>query len=1768
MKALRAFTVVLLLCLALSVKVAARVESEPAQDVVLKLQLEGISKQYGIAAEELKPLTDAGMKPEEIRKYLESLYPTKGFRITTEACAELRQKTGLSMEEALKCLQLSVRFGKDPELLAQLAENAKGWDELESSLLKYAKAQDAAAQASTNMKDKQRVAEAASLIATEFMCSSSDVYRLMDKGASVEQASAIAFLFDINKKDKPMQAVMRVEELPEDWMKELPEELDRFTKEWPVRDFPKEYLPLDPNKAKQASATSLSSGVKASSLPDPVDITDFSTFYNVERVSPFSEYFKNNEETVNPSSGSLVIKQTDFTLPGRYGNDFSLTRYFDSSMSRLDDYQFAVINYYEISAGSRRIDLSTDVIENPDGSYICYVLYYIFEYGNQDSGDGLAYGTMYEYIEENHFYAPPDNENAYYSSTSLIYTFDAVAEPRGQDKDDAVIGILDIVPMDDPMASIKIATGWYIDGLPIYNDHPSGPYLHLGSRGTYKLETNGLLANYDSRDMQVSQTEGNEYVYDGIIASHKLSIATGDVWYFDSDGNPIAKKDKFDQYIRVLYTNGKVSRIIDTVGRSIRFAQNNSSTTVSVYQDNNEFSTLLEQWVYTKQQNSDGSSKLVSVLPPLGPPTSFTYTEIESAVVMGLYGLSDHVTHLLLSTMTHPTQATSNYSYTTRRRAAGTDNPSSMQTSANYYMDRVLASRNDTVPTLEYSNGILVQANHTENQTSYTYGIWNNQEGSYTTTATKSRTSGESGIAPAVEKWSYDLRNRLSYHIRIGQEAGENRQRTETITENWLYSSSFEVRPFSVIEEITYSGTQETNRKRSFSFFTEYGELAKVINPDETVTDYTYDSSYRMLAKEYKYGLEASSGTKLGVETAYTLDASKKKTIAVQNMMLRMQATGVQNINGPNQSVPNDGELVWYPMRQTGEEILLNARVTVSWSTGGWGGDNQYKICIKRSQDAIWTDYYLSPFVDGGLFAKRDTRNTDIVFPEAGFWDIKVVELYGVNSAVMTANKVTYTASAAGDAVTTGYTYSPSHPGNVTTVTSYGNSSTPGTPGPVESTTTYSYDTAWNAYPVQQETIVTRADGTSSYSRAIAAYDSLGRPTLLRQEGSQGSPSETGYQYDALGRITLITNPPHEGVLTSSKSVLYIDSQRQVEITNEVGNKIRNTYDGKGRLIASEYYDAGIWRLTNHVRFDSVGNEVTITDALGAAANKQYDAFGRLIKLIRPDQTYSENWYADVNLPISSNPALDLTIPQGFNPLATKGWKKTVDAGGVASFEGYDLSGRVIWSAGNPKSSPPTGIPAWDTVMQEYDVLGRIMKTAVKRTSTAWDVTAYSYSNVQGIQQNTFGKPVMMDLPGDTEKVHSYAYDGRGNLVSETIVDGVTYSIQNSFDELNRLKLATYTSGASQMTARFFYDCRNNLTAAELYDGGVLQNALQMNYNLRGWEISETLYNGAENWTLGYAYNAAGARTRVTYPDNTYVEYEYDNRGLLSKIPGLFENLSGFGTPGFSYDANGRLTGSKSINGVISQRSYDTTGRLGSISAYISVPGDIFSQTYQYTSKDLISSITEYDGSSRTLQFAYDAIGRLTSADIYGYQDRAKVLYSYDGAGNRLTEVWKDAQNLTVESFNYAYNPGNYLASKGQESFSTGSYGQMTSRTEAGVATTYAYNPMRMMKEASEAGVTLAKYEYDALGRRIISWLDDEWRTVSLWSGNDSIYEIRQEWTTPPPNPPTETITRYVAVNGQYLAKLVGSYNSTQKYFHHTDIVGTVRAVPTSAELL
>ncbi len=67
-----------------------------------------------------------------------------------------------------------------------------------------------------------------------------------------------------------------------------------------------------------------------------VGIEDPGHGYNVELSSPFAALMKNRNEVVNPSTGSLMVTETDLYLPGKNGLDFSLTRVYRSEKSELD----------------------------------------------------------------------------------------------------------------------------------------------------------------------------------------------------------------------------------------------------------------------------------------------------------------------------------------------------------------------------------------------------------------------------------------------------------------------------------------------------------------------------------------------------------------------------------------------------------------------------------------------------------------------------------------------------------------------------------------------------------------------------------------------------------------------------------------------------------------------------------------------------------------------------------------------------------------------------------------------------------------------------------------------------------------------------------------------------------------------------------------------------------------------------------------------------------------------------------------------------------------------------------------------------------------------------------------------------------------------------------------------------------------------------------------------------------------------------------------
>lgn len=80
--------------------------------------------------------------------------------------------------------------------------------------------------------------------------------------------------------------------------------------------------------------------------------------------------------------------------------------------------------------------------------------------------------------------------------------------------------------------------------------------------------------------------------------------------------------------------------------------------------------------------------------------------------------------------------------------------------------------------------------------------------------------------------------------------------------------------------------------------------------------------------------------------------------------------------------------------------------------------------------------------------------------------------------------------------------------------------------------------------------------------------------------------------------------------------------------------------------------------------------------------------------------------------------------------------------------------------------------------------------------------------------------------------------------------------------------------------------------------------------------------------------------------------------------------------------------------------------------------------------------------------------------------------------------------------------------------------------------TDYEYISDRLLRFIKESGVTRATYYYDALGRRT-KIVEGNISTFTLYSGNDIVYEAKKEDTV-------ETKTRYLVLNGKYIAKMVG----------------------------
>ena len=206
---------------------------------------------------------------------------------------------------------------------------------------------------------------------------------------------------------------------------------------------------------------------------------------------------------------------------------------------------------------------------------------------------------------------------------------------------------------------------------------------------------------------------------------------------------------------------------------------------------------------------------------------------------------------------------------------------------------------------------------------------------------------------------------------------------------------------------------------------------------------------------------------------------------------------------------------------------------------------------------------------------------------------------------------------------------------------------------------------------------------------------------------------------------------------------------------------------------------------------------------------------------------------------------------------------------------------------------------------------------------------------------------------------------------------------------------------------------------------------------------------------------------RLTYPDNTYVSYEYDTLNRMTYV----RDSAGTALAHYTYDALSRRSDLDYANGAYVDYSYDTAGRTLYVDNRTNNGQHKYAYTYDYVGNRGTMQVTDSSG-SRTTVYSYDATYQLTSVDYPAGFDylATDTTFNYDAAGNRTSVI--DGSGTTSYTSN---NLNQYTAADGT-SFQYDSSGNMTQDGHY----TYSYDPenrlTKVTKDSPGQGVALDSF--------------------------------------------------------------------------------------------
>jgi RHS repeat-associated protein len=569
----------------------------------------------------------------------------------------------------------------------------------------------------------------------------------------------------------------------------------------------------------------------------------------------------------------------------------------------------------------------------------------------------------------------------------------------------------------------------------------------------------------------------------------------------------------------------------------------------------------------------------------------------------------------------------------------------------------------------------------------------------------------------------------------------------------------------------------------------------------------------------------------------------------------------------------------------------------------------------------------------------------------------------------------------------------------------------------LHSQTTYSYNDVGRK--------VTTTSDLSAYGdnmlKGEAFYDGLGRTTEARQYETATQYVSTLTKYDALGRASAVSNPYRPQAQPASTPVW-----------------TTSTYDALGRVHSVTTPDGA----TVYTLYD--GTRMMVTDQAGKQRVSKADALGRLTDVWEVRSTDTSTGTESVSFPVPQE--LTSAVPPvsaGYRTSYTYdvlGNLRKVEQGVQHRYFAYDSLGRLL-RASSPEQeansalalgagmvSPQSdGNDSW-SLSYEYDEAGNLKKRTDARgveTSYAYDalgrVTERSYTDVQLPQGGTISTPTV-----------KYYYD------SQTLPGApTTYTPGKSVGQL----IAVTYGGASSATGSYLgeYDALGRAKYSAQVTAGPTAG---------GQTVPVT-------YEMKYDYDRAGNLISEKYPSGRIVRTEYDDAG---RVAGVKNHVTGLyyvgGDPGvannpnvIAYTAGGDVAALRLGNGLWEHTFYNDRLQLKEIGlGTSSADSSKLKLEYAYAptvdpTADAIDGTkdqTKNNGNVRsqrisvpaegntpaqtfTQVYTYDALNRLDTAwEVNGGAETWRQAYLYDRFGNRRLDEEHTTKLNTAEATVYA----------------------------------------------------------------------------------------------------------------------------------------------------